>query len=49
MTCNSSFQTVVLIQISATRTVRRAATAWQATVTLLKHSWQDRFILIRMK
>ena len=37
----------VIIQISATRTVRRAATAIEAA--LLDHFWQDRIILIRMK
>ena len=37
----------VIIQISATRTVRRAATAIEAA--LLDHFWQDRTISIRMK
>ena len=37
----------VIIQISATRTVRRAATAIEAA--LLDHFWQDRIISIRMK
>ena len=45
MTC--IFIPTVPIQISATRTVRRAATALEAT--LLVHSWQDRIISIRMK
>ena len=46
MTCKSALHTLV-IQISATRTVRRAATAMEAA--LLDHSWQDRIISIRMK
>ena len=37
----------VIIQISATLTVRRAATAIEAA--LLDHFWQDRTISIRMK
>ena len=37
----------VIIQISATRTVRRAATAIEAA--LLDHFWQDRSISVRMK
>ena len=37
----------VIIQISATRTVRRAATAIEAA--LLYHFWQDRSISVRMK
>ena len=37
----------VIIQISATRTVRRGATAIEAA--LLDHFWQDRTISIRMK
>ena len=45
MTC--IFIPTILIQISATRTVRRAATAMQAT--LPKHCWQDRINSIRMK
>ena len=45
MTC--IFIPTILIQISATRTVRQAATALEAT--LLIHSWQDRIISIRMK
>ena len=47
MTCESLLDIIHFIQISATRTVRRAATAWEAT--LLKHSWQERFVSIRMK
>ena len=45
MTCKS-FQTFI-IQISATLTVHRAATAMETA--LLDHSWQDRIISIRMK
>ena len=45
MTC--IFIPTILIQISATRTVHRAATAMQAT--LPKHCWQDRINSIRMK
>ena len=45
MTC--IFIPRTLIQISASRTVRRAATALDAT--LLVHSWQDRIISVRMK
>ena len=37
----------VIIQISATRTVRRGATAIEAA--LLDHFWQGRTISIRMK
>ena len=37
----------VIIQISATRTVRRGATDIEAA--LLDHFWQDRTISIRMK
>ena len=44
MTCKS-FHTI--IQISATLTVHRAATAMETA--LLDHSWQDRIISIRMK
>ena len=46
MTCKSTLDTI-FIQISATRTVRRAATAIEAA--LLDHFWQDRIISIRMK
>ena len=42
-----SFPPTYLFQISATRTVRRAATAMKAT--LPEHSWQDRMDSIRMK
>ena len=45
MTC--IFIPRTLIQISASRTVRRAATALDAT--LLVHSWEDRIISVRMK
>ena len=45
MTCKSLH--TVIIQISATRTVRQAATAMEAA--LLNHSWQDRIISIQMK
>ena len=45
MTCKSLH--TVIIQISATRTVHRAATAMETA--LLIHSWQDRIISIRMK
>ena len=45
MTC--IFIPTILIQISASRTVRRAATAMKAP--LLVHSWQDRINSIRMK
>ena len=37
----------VIIQISATRTVHRAATAIETA--LLDHFWQDRIISIQMK
>ena len=48
MTCEpATLHTIIIIQISATRTVRRAATAMEAA--LLVHSWQDRIISIRMK
>ena len=48
MTCEpATLHTIIFIQISATRTVRRAATAMEAA--LLDHSWQDRIISIRMK
>ena len=47
MTCESAAIHTIIIQISATRTVRRAATAMEAA--LLDHSWQDRIISIRMK
>ena len=47
MTCKSTLDTIYTIQISATRTVRRAATAIE--VALLDHFWQDRIISIRMK
>ena len=47
MTCKSAPLHTVIIQISATRTVRRAATAIEAA--LLDHSWQDRIISILMK
>ena len=45
MTCKSLH--TVIIQISATRTVHRAATAMETA--LLDHFWQDRIISIRMK
>ena len=45
MTCKSLH--TVIIQISATRTVHRAATAIETA--LLDHFWQDRIISIRMK
>ena len=47
MTCKSTLHTIYTIQISATRTVRRAATAIE--VALLDHFWQDRIISTRMK
>ena len=47
MTCKSTLHTIYIIQISATRTVRRAATAMETA--LLDLSWQDRIISIRMK
>ena len=47
MTCESLLDTIHFTQISATRTVRRAATAMVAP--LLIHSWQDRIISIRVK
>ena len=46
-TWESTLATIYIIQISATRTVRRAATAIEAA--LLNHFWQDRTISIRMK
>ena len=45
MTCKSLH--TFIIQISATRTVHRAATAMETA--LLDHFWQDRIISIRMK
>ena len=47
MTYKSGGLHTIIIQISATRTVRRAATAMEAA--LLNHSWQDRINSIRMK
>ena len=47
MTCYSTLHTWSIIQISVTRTVRRAATAMETA--LLNHFWQDRIISIRMK
>ena len=47
MTYKSGGLHTIIIQISATRTVRRAATAMEAA--LLDHFWQDRIISIRMK
>ena len=47
MTWESILATIYIIQISATRTVRRAATAMEPT--LLDHFWRDRIISIRMK
>ena len=47
MTCTSATLHTIIIQISATRTVRRAATALEAA--LLDHSWQDRINSMRMK
>ena len=47
MTCKSPLDTIHIIQISATRTVRRAATTLETA--LLNHSWQDRTISVRMK
>ena len=47
MTWESILATIYIIQISATRTVRRAATAMETA--LLDHFWLDRIILIRMK
>ena len=49
MTCESiaTIDTIYTIQISATRTVRRAATAMETA--LLDHFWLDHIILIRMK
>ena len=47
LTCESILGTIYFIQISATRTVRRAATAMETA--LLNHSWQDRMFSIRMK
>ena len=45
MTCKSLH--TFIIQISATRTVHRAATAMETA--LLDHFWQDGIISIRMK
>ena len=47
MTCKSTLDTISTLQISATRTVRRAATAMETA--LLDHFWQDRIISLRMK
>ena len=49
MTCKSiaTIDTIYTIQISASRTVRRAATAMETA--LLDHFWLDHIILIRMK
>ena len=49
MTCEPAtlHTVIIIIQISATRTVRRAATAMEAA--LLNHSWQDRINSIRTK
>ena len=47
MTCKSATLHTIIIQISATRTVRRPATAMEAA--LLNHSWQDRINSIRTK
>ena len=47
MTWESILDTIYIIQTSATRTVRRAATAIETA--LLDHFWQDRIISIRMK
>ena len=47
MTWESILATIYIIQISATRTVRRAATAMETA--LLDHFWLDHIILIRMK
>ena len=47
MTCKSTLDTIYTLQISATRTVRRAATAMETA--LLDHFWQDRIISLRMK
>ena len=47
MTWESILATIHIIQISATRTVRRAATAMETA--LLDHFWLDHIILIRMK
>ena len=47
MTWESILATIYIIQISATRTVRRAATAMETA--LLDHFWQDRIISLRMK
>ena len=46
-TCESLLETIYFIQISATRTVHRAATAMETA--LLDHFWQDRIFSIRMK
>ena len=47
MTWESILATIYIIQSSATRTVRRAATAMETA--LLDHFWLDHIILIRMK
>ena len=47
MTWESLLATIYFIQISATRTVRRAATAMETA--LLDHFWQERILSIRMK
>ena len=47
LTWECSLDQIYTIQISATRTVRRAATAIEAA--LLNHFWQDRIFSIRMK
>ena len=47
MTCKSTLDTIYIVQISATRTVRRAATAMETA--LLDHFWLDRIISLRMK
>ena len=47
LTCESLLDIIQFIQISATRTVRRAATAMETA--LLNHFWQDRLIPIQMK
>ena len=49
MTCEPAtlYTVIIIIQISATRTVHRPATAMEAA--LPKHFWQDRINSIRMK
>ena len=47
MTWESILATIYIIQSSATRTVRRAATAMETA--LLDHFWLDHIILLRMK